>query len=93
MFMLQIPTVAEQAEFLESCAHCLGIKMTSKDNSTLEKYFIYDHFVSNKGITESYGFIVSYEKYRKSYRPTNVKRSAPEEIQLIVDAIGLHYGE
>ena len=90
-------TIKEQTEFLETSAHCVGIKFTS--SITMEKYFIYDHFICEKNITESYGFIVTYEKIRdfkvhkEVFVPKQILKASPEEVQLKVDCIGLRFGE
>lgn len=89
--------IKEQARFLEIRAHCIGIKFTSP--ITMEKYFIYDNFVCEKNITESYGFIVKYEKVRdfkvhkEIFVPRQILKASPEEVQLKVDCMGLCFGE
>lgn len=90
-------TIKEQTEFLETSAHCLGIRYTS--SITMEKYFIYDHFIYEKNFSESFGFIVSYEKIRdfkihkEVFIPKQILKASPEEIQLKVDCMGLRFGE
>ena len=90
-------TIKEQTEFLETSAHCIGIKFTSP--ITMEKYFIYDHFIYEKNYSESCGFIVSYEKIRdfkihkEVFVPKQILRASPEEVQLKVDCMGLRFGE
>ena len=90
-------TIKGQAKFLEIRAHCVGIKFTSP--ITMEKYFIYDNFIYEKNITESYGFIVTYEKIRdfkvhkEVFIPKQILKASPEEVQLKVDCMGLCFGE
>lgn len=92
MDVLRIPSISDQAEFLKIHAHCLGYKIT---DTKKEKYYIYDHLDYNTGVVNSYGFIVYYERKKKNkdYLPVRVAKSTPQAVQLIVDAIGLHFGE
>lgn len=90
-------TIGSQTAFLETYAHCICIRNIS--STTMEKYFIYDHFIYEKNITESSGFIVTYEKVRDiisgkdRYLPTHISRVSPGEIQMRVDAMVLKFGE
>ena len=90
-------TIRSQVEFLETHAHCLCVNAVSAN--IREKYFIYDHFIYEKNITISSGFIVTYEKFkdninhREIYLPTQISKARPDEIQMRVDAMVLKFGE
>lgn len=96
MESIQSLPVGEQVKFLETHAHCVGAKCNTL---IMDKYFIYDYFGYDRFTrdykTTSYGFIVhyNYDKRRRKYLPEQVIRSNPNEIQLIVDSIGLRFGE
>lgn len=86
-----VPSIKERADYLEICAHCMGIKIIS--STIIEKYFIDDLFIPSKNITKSFGFIVRYEKVKDDYVAKQITKASPKEIQLIVDAMGLQFGE
>lgn len=94
MDILQIPSITEQAEFLKARAHCIGIKTSDID---VDIYYIYDHFGydrdSNDYKVRSYGYIVHYVRKNKRCLPVHITKSKPEDIQLIVDSMGLYFGE
>lgn len=87
-------SINDQAQYLERHAHCLGVNIIA---GGMKKFFIYDHFYYNdntkKYETKSSGFVVFYRKINKDYEPMQVIKYPPKEIQLMVDCIGLHYGE
>ena len=92
-FIMDIsPSITEQAEFLKIHAHCIGYRISS---TCKEKYYIYDHLDYKTGIIKSYGYVVYYEKKNKmkDYLPIRITKSSPRAVQLMVDAIGLHFGE
>lgn len=91
MGIFQEPTISELADFLECQAHLMGINYISV--SEMEKYYIYDSFNSRRGNTDSYGFTVFYKLNKRQYIPVGIERRSPEEIQLIVDNIGLQFGD
>lgn len=84
-----IPSTKERANYLKRHAHCLAIKI---DSPHMEKYFIYDTFDKNFKI-ESYGFKVLYEEINGEYEAVQIIKYSPEEIQLMVDVMGLKFGE
>lgn len=89
---MDTPSIAEQAEFLKIHAHCLGYRISS---TVKEKYYIYDHLDYTNGKVKSYGYVVYYEKKKKykDYLPVKIVKTTPHAVQLMVDAIGLHFGE
>ena len=83
--------IKEKADYLEICAHCMGIRIIS--SNSIEKYFIDDFFLPSENTTRSYGFIVTYERVKEEFVPKQVTKVSPYEIQLRIDAMGLHFGE
>lgn len=98
MDISQAKTIKEQVKFLETHAHCLGIDVTMKNDCVdMKKYFIYDRFSYDRRaeiyVTDSYGFVVYYKKIEDNYEPVQIIKNNPSEIQLMVDCMGLHFGE
>lgn len=87
-------TITEQAKYLEAHAHCLAISMNEFE---AEKYYILDSLVpdvvTNKLITKSAGFRVLYKKIGKDFVAVQIINYTPDEIQLMVNSMGLRFGD
>ena len=90
----RLNSIAEQARYLETHAHCLAIKI---DDPNAEKYFILDTLtqdvVTNKLITKSTGFRVLYKKIGRDFIGVQIINYTPDEIQLMVNNMGLQFGD
>lgn len=86
--------MSEQANYLETHAHCLAVDISGPN---IEKYFILDTLVPNKETNElvinSTGFRVFYKDFGKECKPVQIIRYTPDEIQFMVNCIGLRFGD
>lgn len=90
----RLNSIAEQARYLETHAHCLAISMNEFE---AEKYYILDSLVpdvvTNKLITKSTGFRVLYKKIGKDFVAVQIINYTPDDIQLMVNSMGLQFGD
>lgn len=86
--------MSEQVKYLETHAHCLAVDISGPN---IEKYFILDTLAPNKKTNEltitSAGFRVFYKDFGKECKPVQIIRYTPEEIQFMVNCIGLRFGD
>ena len=86
--------MSEQAEYLETHAHCLAIDISG---GSIEKYFILDTLTPDKETNElkmhSAGFRVFYKEFGKECKPVQIIRYTPDEIQFMVNCMGLRFGD
>ena len=90
----RLNSIAEQARYLETHAHCLAIKINEPN---AEKYFILDTLtqdvVTNELVTKSNGFRVLYKKVGKDFVGVQIINYTPDDIQLMVNSMGLQFGD
>ena len=94
MDISQTQSITNQVDFLRVHAHCIGIKTST---TTIDEYYIYDHFGydwrTDGFRVGSHGFVVHYEyDKRNGFVPVSISKHKPEDIELMVDAMGLRYG-
>lgn len=91
---VRLTTIMEQAKYLETHAHCLAINIKEPE---AERYYILDSLVpdvvTNKLVTKSTGFRVLYKKIGRDFVAVQIINYTPDEIQLMVNSMGLCFGD